>query len=155
MDHLNRTEILSSKEDIKLNSPKKSSPDLTKTDQTENVVGSSVWYIVLSVYTILLSFTGGVTFFYNNGFASQEENIQNLNRMETEEQLELYTNLLKTEVNNMKNLNNIANQSFNVVLGSLLGFLSATLTAESSEKNNEDLENRVPTPEPQPDDLKE
>jgi hypothetical protein len=96
-----------------------------------------------------------VTFFYNNGFASQEENIQNLNRMETEEQLELYTNLLKTEVNNMKNLNNIANQSFNVVLGSLLGFLSATLTAESSEKNNEDLENRVPTPEPQPDDLKE
>lgn len=100
-------------------------------DNKKNI--GSVWYIILVIYTILLSFTGGVTFFYNNTFGSREENIKNLDSMKTSEQLATYKKLLEFEIKNMENVNNIANQSFNVILGSLLGFLSATLTTLSSK----------------------
>ncbi|MBE9144303.1 hypothetical protein IQ236_13910 [Planktothrix mougeotii LEGE 06226] len=102
---------------------------------------------------MLLSFTGGVTFFYNNAFASREENIKNLDSMKTSEQLATYKKLLEFEIKNMENVNNIANQSFNVILGSLLGFLSATLTTLSSkddeiaDSHDSILESKLEPPE--------
>ncbi|MBS0015766.1 MAG: hypothetical protein KFF72_05280 [Arthrospira sp. SH-MAG29] len=96
---------------------------------------SKTWYVILCVYALLLSFTGGVAFFYNNGFYAKEENIKKMEMMKTSEQFNTYQLLLKMEIDNMKNINQIANQSFNVALGSLLGFLSATLTKSHADNN--------------------
>ncbi|MDJ1174640.1 hypothetical protein [Roseofilum capinflatum] len=93
-----------------------------------NIIGKPIWYTILSIYAILLTFTGFVTFFYNNGFASRQEHIEQLDLITTPEELDLYTQMIASEVQNIEAINNMANQAFNVVLGSLLGFLSATLT---------------------------
>ncbi|AMW27742.1 MULTISPECIES: hypothetical protein [Arthrospira] len=87
-----------------------------------------------------MSLTGGVTFFYNHGFSAREENIKKMEMMTTSEQFNTYQLLLKKERENMRNINQIANQSFNVALGSLLVFLSAHLT-KSHADNNEYLDN--------------
>jgi len=106
------------------------------TNQSKSTLKSrKIWYVILSVYAILLSFTGSVTFFYNHDFAAREENIKKLELMKTSEQFNLYKTLLTMETENMKNVNKIANQAFNVVLGSLLGFLAATFTNETSEND--------------------
>ncbi|VXD14939.1 hypothetical protein PL8927_330065 [Planktothrix serta PCC 8927] len=124
-------EKYSQKEEL-LNPPIKASNQRDLDQKKSSIVGSP-WYTILVIYSILLSFTGGVTFFYNNAFASREEHIKNLDLMKTSEQLDVYQELLEVEIQNMENVNNIANQSFNVILGSLLGFLSATLTTLSSK----------------------
>lgn len=109
--------------------------DKTSSQTSKKVTKKTLWVLIVLTYTILLSFTGGVTFFYNNGFNSREENLKNLELMKSPEQFNVYKRLLKMETENMKSINNIANQSFNVVLGSLLGFLSATLTRLKSQEN--------------------
>ncbi|WP_228041630.1 hypothetical protein [Planktothrix mougeotii] len=141
----------SEKEEL-LNPPIKASNQREFYQNKSSIVGSP-WYTILVIYSILLSFTGGVTFFYNNAFASREENIKNLDSMKTSEQLATYKKLLEFEIKNMENVNNIANQSFNVILGSLLGFLSATLTTLSSkddeiaDSHDSILESKLEPPE--------
>ncbi|CDM94100.1 hypothetical protein ARTHRO_11774 [Limnospira indica PCC 8005] len=44
---------------------------------------SKTWYIIFCVYALLLSLTGGVTFFYNHGFYAREENIKKMEIMTT------------------------------------------------------------------------
>lgn len=100
-----------------------------------NMVGRPIWYIILSIYALLLTSTGFVTFFYNNNFSSRNEHIEQLDQIKTERELQIYEEMILAEVQNIKDVNNIANQAFNVVLGSLLGFLSATLTTLSSDEN--------------------
>ncbi|MCI5224766.1 MAG: hypothetical protein D3924_19390 [Candidatus Electrothrix sp. AR4] len=80
------------------------------------------------MYAILLGSTAYITFFDNNGFASNEQNMEKLDMIETPEQLVLFEELLAMETSSMGSVNSLATQSFNVVLGALLGFLSATVT---------------------------
>jgi hypothetical protein len=89
----------------------------------------------LSIYALLLTSTGFVTFFYNNNFSSRSEHIEQLDQINTERELQIYEEMILAEVQNIKEVNNIANQAFNVVLGSLLGFLSATLTTLDPGEN--------------------
>jgi len=67
----------------------------------------------------------------------RNEHIEQLAQIKNSEELQIYEEMILAEVQNIKDVNNIANQAFNVVLGSLLGFLSATLTTLDA---NEDLE---------------
>ncbi|MDJ1177443.1 hypothetical protein PJF56_01065 [Roseofilum sp. BLCC_M91] len=108
----------------------------SKHNRPKNIVGKPIWYIILSIYAILLTFTGFVTFFHNNGFASRKEHIEQLDLIATPEELEIYRQMIDSEVENIGAINNMANQAFNVVLGSLLGFLSATLTTLDSDEND-------------------
>ncbi|MCT7979836.1 hypothetical protein [Laspinema olomoucense] len=123
--------------------------NLRKNNKPDNKTGGFLWYTVLSMYAFLLIVTGSVTFLYNNGWASREENLKKIEAVRTPEQLAILTELLDLEVKNMNAVNNLASQSFNVVLGALLGFLSATVTAlnknaEEREKTNiEEEENRL------------
>ncbi len=87
-----------------------------------------VWYVVLIMYLILLGSTAYVTFFDNNGFASRQDTAQKLAQITNEDQLAFFNELHENEVQNMEQINALATQSFNVVLGALLGFLSATVT---------------------------
>ncbi|HBR00291.1 hypothetical protein [Roseofilum sp. Belize Diploria] len=108
-----------------------------KTTIDRNIVGQPTWYLILSIYALLLTSTGFVTFFYNNNFSLRNEHIEQLAQIKNSEELQIYEEMILAEVQNIKDVNNIANQAFNVVLGSLLGFLSATLTTLDA---NEDLE---------------
>ncbi|MCI5116151.1 MAG: hypothetical protein D3921_03215 [Candidatus Electrothrix sp. AW1] len=87
-----------------------------------------VWYVVLIMYLILLGSTAYVTFFDNNGFASRQDTAQKLAQITNEDQLAFFNEIHENEVQNMEQINALATQSFNVVLGALLGFLSATVT---------------------------
>lgn len=112
-------------------------PDQAKNSRTQNIVGKPIWYVILSIYALLLTFTGFVTFFHNNGFASRKEHIAQLDLIATPEELEIYTQMIESEIQNIEAINTMANQAFNVVLGSLLGFLSATLTTlDDTDESN-------------------
>lgn len=87
-----------------------------------------VLYVVLIMYLILLGSTAYVTFFDNNGFASRQDTAQKLAQITNEDQLAFFNEIHENEVQNMEQINALATQSFNVVLGALLGFLSATVT---------------------------
>jgi hypothetical protein len=93
-----------------------------------------VWYIVLFMYMVLVGSTSYITFFYNNGYAAQDEHIKKMEMCETPDQLKFFTELLEIEIKSMNNINALASQSFNVVLGALLGFLSASATMMSGKK---------------------
>jgi hypothetical protein len=155
MDHFNIPKNTSSSKKIESKIKKNEPPHASKNNSTDNIIGQPIWYVILSIYAVLLTGLGSVTFFYNNGFAGQEENVKNLNQMKTQEQLELYKKLLNMEVSNMNQINNIANQSFNVVLGSLLGFLSASLTADNTQKDDQNSKNNTSALAPQPDQIKD
>lgn len=75
---------------------------------SKKVTKKTLWLLIVLTYAILLGFTGGVTFFYNNGFNSREENLKNLELMKSPEQFNVYKRLLKMETENMKSINNIA-----------------------------------------------
>ncbi len=93
-----------------------------------------IWYVVLIMYMTLLGSTAYITFFDNNGFASQEKTMQKLAQITTEGQLALFEELHENEVKSMEQINSLATQSFNVVLGAMLGFLSATATILTGKK---------------------
>jgi hypothetical protein len=80
------------------------------------------------MYLILIGSTAYITFFDNNGFASHESNISYLKELGPGDELDLFKELVDDEVKSIDAINSLATQSFNVVLGALLGFLSATAT---------------------------
>ena len=87
---------------------------------------SVIWAGILFAYTALFSVTGYIAFFQEpyNPAANPERGI--LAQLEKEPLREHFLDALKQESAAFKARKDLAAQSFNVVLGALLGFLSAS-----------------------------
>jgi len=105
-----------------------------------------VWLIILTIYMFLFISTGYITF-YDQSFNHPEKQIENYQKI-LKEHYEIYakdsTNvsfsefqkdfekvvyeLIKTTAKQDSDQQGLASQSFNIVLGAVLAFLSATST---------------------------
>ncbi len=99
----------------------------------------ATWYILLAMYMALFAFTGHITFFTNNEYSTSPENMVKFRTtFETPRQFQLFEDLITSESSNFEGVNELASQSFNVVLGALLGFLATTATLLRSEESKDD-----------------
>ena len=74
-----------------------------------------------------------ITFFYNNIFATSSENIAKITReYDDQEKFKIVEELLEDDAKTSQDENNIGSQSFNVVLGAIVSFLSTTLAQKKS-----------------------
>lgn len=89
-----------------------------------------VWTAILSVYLLLFLATGYVAFFvkeYNPAIDLKPEVYMDIKDPETKT---LFISTLKQEAETFQKKRELASQSFNVVLGALLGFLSASAVSK-------------------------
>jgi hypothetical protein len=92
---------------------------------------SRIWYTVLSTYIVLFLITGYITFVTNNNFATDPANITKITgEYDTEEKFQLVKELLEEDATTYQNENNTGSQSFNVVLGAIVSFLSTTINRQ-------------------------
>jgi len=85
-----------------------------------------IWVVILIVYLLLFVATGYEAFFvreYNPAIDLKPEVYMNIKDEQTKA---LFINTLKEEAETYQKKRELASQSFNVVLGALLGFLSAS-----------------------------
>ncbi|MFO7032350.1 hypothetical protein B9T07_21025 [Limnospira fusiformis CCALA 023] len=89
---------------------------------------SKTWYAILTTYMILFFVTGYINFFSNNYFATNPEIIDKITRdSDSSEKMNWVAELLLEDAQTYQDENNIASQSFNIVLGSIVSFFSATV----------------------------
>lgn len=89
---------------------------------------SKTWYAILTTYMILFFVTGYINFFSNNYFATTPENIAKItDYYDSPEKMKFVEELLQDDAETYQDENSIASQAFNVVLGSIVSFLSATI----------------------------
>ncbi|EDZ92404.1 MAG: hypothetical protein P5702_11595 [Limnospira sp. PMC 1291.21] len=89
---------------------------------------SKTWYAILTTYMILFFATGYINFFSNNYFAKTPENVAQITRdYDSPKKMNWVAELLLEDAQTYQDENNIASQSFNIVLGSIVSFLSATV----------------------------
>ncbi|MBE9144302.1 hypothetical protein [Planktothrix mougeotii] len=104
---------------------------------------SRTWYALLTTYMVLFFITGYITFFYNNIFATRSENIAKITKVyDDQEKFKLVEELLQDDAKTSQDENNISSQSFNVVLGAIVSFLSTTLAQKNNHKKN-DYNNKI------------
>ena len=94
-----------------------------------------VWAAILSVYLLLFVATGYVAFFvkeYNPAIDLKPEVYMDIKDPETKT---LFISTLKQEAETFQKKRELASQSFNVVLGALLGFLSASAVSRFTNRD--------------------
>jgi len=90
---------------------------------------SKTWYAILTTYMTLFFVTGYINFFSNNYFATTPENIAKItDYYDSPEKMKFVEELLQDDAETYQDENSIASQAFNVVLGSIVSFLSATIS---------------------------
>jgi hypothetical protein len=87
---------------------------------------TAVWIGILAAYALLFSVTGYIAFFQEPYNPAANPSDRALKLIEQEVFREHLVESLKQEGEAFKARKDLAAQSFNVVLGSLLGFLSAS-----------------------------
>lgn len=96
---------------------------------------TALWVAILIVYTLLLAGTGYVAFFYYEDNPAVNVAPEWLNRFTDQETRAQILDALRDDSQIFKRKRDLATQSFNVVLGALLGFLSASaVSATRKEK---------------------
>lgn len=101
-----------------------------------NGISSKVWGGILLVYLILFVATGYVAFFvkeYNPAIDLKPSVYADIEDPETKA---LIIDTLKQEADTHQKKRELASQSFNVVLGALLGFLSASAASGLKRRDN-------------------
>jgi len=86
------------------------------------------WYVVLCLYLNLLIYTGWITFGSNNVYATTPDILSKLDQVSTPVMFDVFADGLRHEAENFEEINQLASQSFNVVLGAVLGYLAVTAT---------------------------
>ena len=112
-----------------------------KEDQTviniapmKNVQYDKLWWGILVVYMVLFISTGFIAFFERDVNPALDITSDNLAANLTDESTKNFVmETLRTEAAEHKKRADLASQSFNVVLGALLGFLSASAARRFSE----------------------
>ena len=96
--------------------------------QSVKAIVTTGWFSILIIYLVLFLGTGYIAFFpqdFNPAHVSAEE----INKFDSEEMRTFVIETLKKETDIFAKKRDLAAQSFNVVLGAILGFLSASATA--------------------------
>ncbi|HBR00290.1 hypothetical protein [Roseofilum sp. Belize Diploria] len=92
---------------------------------------SKTWYMVIATYLLLFTLLGYTTFFHNNDFTTNHERFEKMVRnYGDEEKQKLVNKLLKDDADSSENSNSISSQSFNLILGAIVSFLSSTLMSK-------------------------
>ena len=88
---------------------------------------STAWFVVLMVYILLFVGTGYLTFFYNNEYATNQENMAKITKdYGDQKKYQLVEEWIRRDTHGYNQVNHVASQAFNVVLGAILAFLAAT-----------------------------
>lgn len=115
-----------------------------KDDQTvisiapmKSVQYDNLWWGILVVYMLLFLSTGFIAFFERDVNPALDITNDNLAANLTDESTKTFVmETLRTEAAEHKKRADLASQSFNVVLGALLGFLSASAARRFSERSD-------------------
>lgn len=94
------------------------------------------WYVVLCLYLNLLIYTGWITFGSNNVYATTPDILTKLDQVSTPQMFDVFSAGLKHEAENFEEINQLASQSFNVVLGAVLGYLAVTATILKKQESD-------------------
>ncbi len=129
---------------------KKTEPAKTSDKKTTDKVPSQkqqselsmAWFVVLLVYIVLFVGTGYLTFFYNNEYATNQANMIKITTDygdSEQEKYKLVQGWIERDSDGYNQVNLVASQAFNVVLGAILAFLAATASKklEYNSKENE------------------
>lgn len=99
----------------------------------KNVQYDNLWWGILVVYLLLFLSTGFIAFFERDINPALDITSDNLAANLTDEATKSFVmETLRTEAAEHKKRADLASQSFNVVLGALLGFLSASAVTRVS-----------------------
>ena len=99
-----------------------------------------LWLIILAIYLLLFFATGYIAFFQSD---SPEANklttlpFQEVSEIQDKDAKQVRLDALKQDAEMFNKRRELATQSFNVVLGSLLGFLSASIAYNSMNQKKE------------------
>ncbi|MEW7277903.1 hypothetical protein ABW636_04855 [Aquimarina sp. 2201CG1-2-11] len=98
-----------------------------------------VWFVVMIVYTMVFSYIGYIAFWpmaFNDPEQTVEKYFKIIDKYGNRVDVVLYEDILRATINDLINeaeaeadeMQRLASQSFNIVLGAFLAFLSATVT---------------------------
>ncbi|MDE1460681.1 hypothetical protein [Spartinivicinus poritis] len=91
----------------------------------EKQTSSKTWVWVLMAYLCLFVVTGYIAFIHQTPILHADEQQRIFSSIQDQESRTLISSLFKEEVANFKEKQSIATQSFHIILGGLMGFLSA------------------------------
>jgi hypothetical protein len=95
------------------------------------------WWAILTIYAVLFLTTGYMAFFARDVNPSLQRGLQNIaTQFPDAEAKAVYLDMIQQEANEHNKKESLALQSFNVVLGSLLGFLSASAVTKMNGRDN-------------------
>jgi len=97
--------------------------------------GTVLWIMVLAVYMALFCATGYVAFFKYEDNPAVNISPEWINRFQDPETRKRMLDTLKDDSGMYAKKRDLATQSFNVVLGALLGFLSASAVSATRRKD--------------------
>jgi len=118
---------------------KDEAPGELKVIAPKKVVRNHLWWAILTVYLLLFFSTGFLAFFEREPNPILKQGVADLpQQMNDETTKNFIINTLDEEADERKKKDSLVLQSFNVVLGSLLGFLSASATMSVPVKNNDE-----------------
>ncbi|HYY42283.1 MAG TPA: hypothetical protein VE775_06080 [Pyrinomonadaceae bacterium] len=107
-----------------------------KIDVSRRITRDPLWWGILAVYLLLFMSTGYLAFFGRDVNPALNPNADALAaKLNDEATKNFIMTTLKDEADEHKKKDGLALQSFNIVLGSLLGFLSASAVSRVSSKN--------------------
>ena len=101
-----------------------------------NEASTPIWAGILAIYLLLFTATGYVAFFskeFNPALDLKPEYVASLEDQDTKS---FVIDTLKQEAATYQKKRELASQSFNVVMGALLGFLSASAASVFRRRRN-------------------
>ena len=115
--------------------PKELIAPSVKIDVSRRITRDPLWWGILAVYLLLFTSTGYISFFERDTNPALNANADALAaKLNDPSTKDFLIETLKDEADEHKKKDGLALQSFNIVLGSLLGFLSASAVSRVSSK---------------------
>ena len=124
------------KESTAQDAPQDLTPPSVKIDVSRRITRDPLWWGILAVYLMLFASTGYLAFFGRDVNPALNANADLLaSKLNDQGTKDFVIETLKDEADEHKKKDGLALQSFNIVLGSLLGFLSASAVSRVSRKD--------------------
>ncbi|HEY0005016.1 MAG TPA: hypothetical protein VGB17_09420 [Pyrinomonadaceae bacterium] len=112
-------------------------PDKTYANKSVTLTRKAGWWGILAIYGLLFLTTGWMAFFARDVNPSLQQGLQSIaTQFPDADAKAVYLQMIQQEANEHTKKESLALQSFNVVLGSLLGFLSASAVTRIRENES-------------------
>jgi hypothetical protein len=103
---------------------------------TKRALRLRAWWVVVAIYLFLLATTGHAAFIYRGNDLLPAQRVELLNsRVSDDRATTMVINALKEEATERELRRGMATNAFNIVLSSILGFLSASAVSRSVNRN--------------------